>query len=305
MGPPNISVRDPSAIIEANGKYYLYGTGIGIKQWSSTDMKTWVAGPDIFKTAPSWTTAQIPDFKNDIWGPDISYYKGKYYLFYSVSQYGTINSAIGYATNTTLNPSDSTYKWADQGKLLESGGSGYNAIDPNFIADDNGTPYIAFGSFYNGITISKFQNDTLKLNAKISPDRQLLAKRSAAVIAATINDIEAPFILKHNNYYYLFASIGSCCAGVSSTYQTIVGRSATINGVYQDRNGTAMADGGGEVVLAADSKEWHGAGGESVFTIKGVDYITYFSFDDSSTERLRISQLYWDGNWWPHALFFY
>jgi len=37
--------------------------------------------------------------------PDISLYKGQYYLYYSVSVFGKNTSCIGVATNKTLHPS--------------------------------------------------------------------------------------------------------------------------------------------------------------------------------------------------------
>jgi arabinan endo-1,5-alpha-L-arabinosidase len=295
INPPNLVARDP-ALIEYKGKYYLFGTGTGISQWSSADLKTWQQEPSIFKAPPAWTVALFPGFDNDIWAPDIAYYKNQFYLFYSISQYASNNSAIGYATNTTLDSKDSLYKWVDHGMLINSSGTSYNAIDPNFTTDYAGNPYLTYGSFYKGITITRFKNDSLHLNTLNANVQPVLASRSAATIAATINDIEAPFILKYNNYYYMFASVGSCCDGVNSTYRTIVGRSATIDGTYTDRFDTPMADGGGEIILQGD-KFWHGAGGQSVYNLGGIYYIIYFSYDDAGINRLRIARLNWDGDW--------
>ncbi len=34
---------------------------------------------------------------------------------------------------------------------------------------------------------------------------------------------EAPYIHKRGDYYYMFASVGSCCNSMLSTYTTVVG----------------------------------------------------------------------------------
>lgn len=66
--------------------------------------------------------------------------------------------------------------------------------------------------------------------------------------------IEAPFIVHHGDYYYLFVSFDLCCRGIKSTYKTMVGRSSSVTGPYADADGTPMLDDrrfgpGGESVL--------------------------------------------------------
>lgn len=60
---------------------------------------------------------------------------------------------------------------------------------------------------------------------------------------------EATYIHKRDGYYYLFASIGSCCEGLNSTYTTVVGRSRSLMGPYTDKSGKGMLDNGYEVVI--------------------------------------------------------
>lgn len=291
-----VSVRDP-ALILSDSTYYLFSTGNGIKIWSSTDLVSWKVRPPVFPRAPTWTSQNIPDFNNHIWAPEITYYKGQYYLFYSVSSFGSNNSAIGFATNETLNSNETDYKWIDHGMITQSHGTSWNAIDPNFFLDDNSEPYLLLGSYFSGIKITRIidNNLTLKAEAITSPT---LAKRDPAV--NPYNAIEAPFLFKHNKYYYLFTSINNCCSGINSDYKTIVGRSRTINGPYLDRQGKAMSAGGGELVLQGN-QNWHGAGGASVYNFKGQDKIVFFSYDNTGVERLRIADVSWDNEDWPLA----
>jgi arabinan endo-1,5-alpha-L-arabinosidase len=115
--------------------YYLFCTGMGISVWSSPDMNNWKKEKPVFSQAPKWAVDAIPTFQGHIWAPDISFYKGQYYLYYSVSAFGKNTSCIGLATNKTLNPGSPDFKWVDHGKVIQSipGKTNWNAIDPNLI----------------------------------------------------------------------------------------------------------------------------------------------------------------------------
>src|SRR5699024_8969828 len=82
----NISVHDP-CIIKSDGVYHIFCTGMGITHWYSTDLTHWIKADQVFQEAPAWTQKVVPGFNNHIWAPDISYYNGKYYLYYSVSAF--------------------------------------------------------------------------------------------------------------------------------------------------------------------------------------------------------------------------
>lgn len=91
----------------------------------------------------------------NIWAPDISYWNGTWHVYYAVSEFGKMNSVIGLATASTLNPASPSYGWTDRGPVVTSDGSaGFNAIDPSVVFDaDTGVPYMVFGSFWKGIQL--------------------------------------------------------------------------------------------------------------------------------------------------------
>jgi arabinan endo-1,5-alpha-L-arabinosidase len=294
VGLGSVSVRDP-ALILVDSTYYLFGSGRGIRFWSSRDLLNWKAQLPIFVRAPDWTNINIPGFNNDMWAPEITFYKGRYYLFYSVSQYGSNNSAIGFATNETLDPEAGNYLWLDHGMLTQSVGTAWNAIDPNFVLDNDSIPHLVLGSFFDGIKITKILDNDKAFKAE-NITKATLANRDLK--ENPYNAIEGPFVLKHDKYYYLFAAINNCCSGVNSDYKTIVGRSKTVDGVYLDKKGRAMSAGGGELILEG-TKNWHGAGGASVYNFHGKDKIVFFSHDNNGVARLRIADLKWDAAQWP------
>ncbi|CAN5546256.1 arabinan endo-1,5-alpha-L-arabinosidase [soil metagenome] len=297
----NISVHDP-VIIKQDSTYYIFCTGMGIAMWSSTDMQNWKKENAVFDKAPQWAVDAIPGFKGHIWAPDISYHNGTYYLYYAVSAFGKNTSCIGLATNKTLNTSSKEYKWEDHGKVIQSvpGRDMWNAIDPNEIDDEQGNHWLTFGSFWNGMKLVKLSND---LKSVAQPEewytvaarqRNFLLPDSVAGDAA----IEAPFIFKKDNYYYLFVSFDYCCRGEKSTYKMMVGRSEKIQGPYVDRDDVAMNLGGGSMLLEGD-KKWHGVGHNAVASFNGTDYLVFHGYDakDNGKSKLRIEKLGWKNGW--------
>lgn len=297
-------VHDP-AMIQQGNTYYLFCTGPGIVVFTSTDLKNWKKEKPVFDSAPKWAVEAVPGFKGHFWAPDISYHNGKYYLYYSVSAFGKNTSCIGITINQTLNPSSPDYKWEDQGKVIQSvpGRDMWNAIDANLIVDEKNIPWLSFGSFWNGIKLVKLDKN---LTSVAQPQewytianrpRKFELPDSSAGNAA----IEAPFILKKNNYYYLFTSRDYCCRGEKSDYKVVVGRSEKITGPYLDKNGISMTADGGSVVVEGDNKQWYGAGHNAVCHFNGQDYIVYHGYDvtDKGKSKLIIHPLGWDNDGWP------
>ena len=81
-------VHDPVMAYE-NGKYYLYCTGHGITQMTSTDRKHWTLNPQgVLKDEargafPAWTHDSVPGYESHTWAPDVIKYKNKWYMAYS------------------------------------------------------------------------------------------------------------------------------------------------------------------------------------------------------------------------------
>ncbi|MDI9364295.1 MAG: family 43 glycosylhydrolase [Flavobacterium sp.] len=300
----SISVHDP-VIIQQDSIYHIFCTGRGISHWSSTNLINWQKEKPVFDTLP-WAVQEITGFKNHIWAPDISYYKGQYYLYYSISTFGKNNSAIGLATNATLNPKDSNYKWLNHGKVFRSYANKdrFNAIDPNFITDNKGSPWLSFGSFWSGIKLIKLNVDGTSINTTNNNIYSIASRSSKdfTMVDSSKNDgaIEAPFIYKKNKYYYLFTSLALCCRAEKSTYKIAVGRCTNITGPYLDKQGIDMLHGGG-TILAAGDNNWYAVGHNGIANLNGKDYIIYHGYDknDNGKSKLVLQQLLWDAEGWP------
>jgi len=301
----NIRIHDP-VMIKQGTTYYVFSSGPGITVYSSPDMKSWKREPHIFDKAPDWTQEIIPGFHNFEWGPDISYHNGKYYLYYAVSAFGENTSAIGLATNKTLDPHSSDYHWKDLGYVIHSvpGRDLWNAIGPNLIVDDSGTAWLDFGSFWHGIKLVKMAPDLTKIAKPQEWHTIASRKRDWKTPDEEPGDaaIEAPFIFHKGGYYYLFVSFDYCCRGINSNYKIMAGRSAKVTGPYVDKDGVKMRDGGGTLLLKGN-KQWPGVGSEGVYTLDGTDYIIFHGNDasDNGKSKLWIEPLQWSRAGWPEA----
>ena len=289
-------VHDP-VIAHENGTYYIFHTGARIPFICSDDMVTWEFCGRIFDSNPAWTTDINPDL-TDIWAPDISFFNDRWHLYYAVSSFGTQNSGIGLATNVTLDPNSPDYQWVDHGLVLRSQpGDRWNAIDPNLVLDGNGEPWLAWGSFWQGIWMRKIDASTGLLD-ETNPDVYHLADRSADPDHNPA--IEAAFIVQRNGMWYLFASFDQCCQGVNSTYNVRVGRSDSLTGPYVDRDGVPMLEGGGTLILS-EYGQWKGPGHNGMLVEDGVYWMVYHAYDAQvvGTPKLRIESLSWDTEGWP------
>ena len=110
--------------------------------------------------------------------------------------------------------------------------------------------------------------------------------------------IEAPFIVRHDKWWYLFASFDFCCRGAKSTYNVRVGRSRTVTGPYVDQAGTPMTEGGGTLVIEATTPNWRGPGHEAVLQDVSGDYLVFHAYEGKTgRSELKISTMVWDNGW--------
>lgn len=313
-------VHDPVMAYE-DGTYYLFSTGWGIQMMSSQNRKLWRTHTGVSRiNTPVWATDSVPGFRGHMWAPDVIRYAGKWWMAYSCSTFGRNTSAIGLASTPTLNPNDSiNYHWEDHGPIVCSreGRDHWNAIDPCFVLDEKGEPWLTWGSFWDGIQLIRLNPETMHVASGEKPvtiARRIPMADTLKVEAnptskhAGRNAIEAPFVLRHGSYYYLFVSHDYCCRGMQSNYKVVVGRSKSICGPYLDRDGRDMAQGGGTLVIEGDKKEFEAAGHCAAYNLASFDpalpdedlFICHgYSISHGGQSILIQRAIRWTADGWP------
>ena len=282
-------IHDPSIIKEGNS-WYVFGTGEaeknGIRVLRSDNGTNWYATPVIFPTAPSWWKTYVPNHETNQWAPDIQYYNGRYWLYYSVSKFRSNTSLIGLLSTNSI----TSGQWRDDGLVIRSTSSdNFNAIDGDLVIDKDGNPWLSYGSFWSGIKLTRLDKNTMKPTGNVYS----IATRPNS----PNNAIEAPSITYKDGYYYLFVSFDSCCQGVNSTYKIAYGRSKNITGPYVDKNGVSMMNGGGTIFDAGNNR-WKGPGHQDVYNNNVIVRHAYDA-ENNGMPTLLINDLKWDSQGWP------
>ena len=170
----------------------------------------------------------------------------------------------------------------------------FNAIDGNLVLEEPDKAWLCWGSFWEGIKMRRIDRTT----GKLSDEDTTLYSLAVRPDAEDKDAIEAPFIVRHGEYWYLFVSFDLCCRGVDSTYKIMVGRSHNITGPYKDRDNKLMTEGGGSLVLQATTPNWRGPGHCAIVQDVSGDYLVFHAYHGTTgRSELKISTIIWEDGW--------
>lgn len=273
VGQPYI--HDPSTIAECEGKYYTFGTGGG--GLISPDGWTWKGGA----VRPGGGAA-----------PDVMKIGNRYLVIYGATGGGLgggHNGRILTMWNNTLDPNSPNFKYTEPIEVAASDGLEDNdAIDPGLLLDPNtGRLWVSYGTYFGNIRIIELDPNT---GERIKGNKE----QDIAI------DCEATDLIYRNGWYYLLGTHGTCCDGVNSTYNIVVGRSRSVTGPYIDNVGRDMLQGGGKMVIAAgDRVVGPGHFGRTIID-DGVEVMSCHyeaDFNQSGRSVLGLRPLLWKNDW--------
>ncbi|MBR6121963.1 MAG: family 43 glycosylhydrolase [Prevotella sp.] len=276
VGQPYI--HDPSTIAECDGKYYTFGTGGG--GLISDDGWSWHSGAE----RPGGGAA-----------PDAMKIGDRYLIIYGATGGGLGGGHSGRILtmwNKTLDPKSPDFKFTEAVEVCASDGmEDQDAIDPGLLLDPTtGRLWASYGTYFGTIRLIELDPKT---GFRVKGNKE----KDIAI------DCEATDLIYRNGWYYLLGTHGTCCDGVNSTYNIVVGRSRSVEGPYLDNVGRDMYHGGGKMVVAAGNRKT-GAGhfGRTIID-EGVEITSFHweaDFDMGGRSTLAIHPLLWKNDW-PYA----
>ncbi|MBP2435889.1 arabinan endo-1,5-alpha-L-arabinosidase [Microbacterium amylolyticum] len=290
----DLLVHDP-VLAQDGDAWFVYSTGNGtisdgnVQIRTSLDGKNWTYSGAVWEKKPEWLREEVPGVDN-VWAPELYHHDDTWYLYYSGSTFGQNTSAIGVATNTSLDPAADDYEWVDHGVVVQSSsGDWFNAIDPGVVEDTDGTPWLVFGSFWGGIQMVEIE----------WPSGKPVDGAEQFTVADRVdppNAIEAANVFERGGDYYMIYSRDSCCRGTDSTYNMAVGRASDVTGPYLDRDGVPLLEGGGTPLLETEGDRI-GPGGQSVWGDTLAFH--FYNAEHNGAHELAFRQLSWDSDGWP------
>ncbi len=218
-------IHDPSTVGMSDGKYFVFGTGIG--GLMSDDGWTWHSGA----VRPGGGVA-----------PDIIKIGDRYWVSYATGAGGHASNVHTMWTKS-LDPKSPDFGFKDDTIVAGSDGVEDNdAIDPSFLLDPStGRLWLSYGTYFGNIRIVELDPKTGKRVAGNQPVNVAI-------------DMEATDLIYRDGWYYLLGTHGTCCDGANSTYNIRATRSKKVTGPYVDNMGVDAIKGGGKLVVGASGR---------------------------------------------------
>lgn len=272
IGQPYI--HDPSSIVKCDGKYYTFGTGGG--GLISEDGWTWHSGAE----RPGGGAA-----------PDALQIGDKYLIAYSATGGGLGGGHAGRVLtmwNKNLDPKSPDFKYTE---AIEVGSSEFDedcdAIDAGLLMGPDGRLWLTYGTYFGFIR-----------EVELDPKTGARVEGNKPVDVAI--DCEATTMMYRDGWYYLLGTHGTCCDGVNSTYNIVVGRSKNPTGPFYDNVGRDMIKGGGKLVVGAEDRAM-GAGHFGRYIEEdGVEKMSFHweaDLDKGGRSVLAIRPIVWKDGW--------
>lgn len=189
-----VPLADPFIMLHED-VYYAYGTGsdVGIEVMVSDDLKEWKR---VDNERGSLALHKDDSYGDKwFWAPEVYYVNGKFYMYYSAEEHicvATSDSPLGPFVQEEKKP------------MLE----GEKSIDNSLFIDDDGTPYLFFDRFNDGLNIwvAELEDDLMTIKQEtLHPC--IHVSQEWEEVWPRVN--EGAFVVKHEGVYYMTYSANS------------------------------------------------------------------------------------------------
>ncbi len=268
-------IHDPSTIMECDGKYYTFGTGGG--GLISEDGWNWFGGA----VRPGGGAA-----------PDAIKIGDRYLIAYSATGGGLGGGHAGRVLtmwNKTLDPNSPDFGYTEAIEVAHSEiDEDCDAIDAGLFMDPNtGRLYCTYGTYFGFIRMVELDPKTgAKVEGTVDPNIAI--------------DCVATKLFFRVGWYYVLVSDGTCCVGVKSTYNIVVGRSKNVTGPFLDNMGRDMVAGGGKMVIDGDDRQFGAGHFGRYIEDEGIEKMSFHweaDLDRSARSVLAIRPILWVNGW--------
>jgi arabinan endo-1,5-alpha-L-arabinosidase len=296
---------DPAVILAPDGYYYAYGTQtlrdgrwINIQVARSPDLVHWEEIGDALPEKPVWAQST-----QDFWAPSVIFDGTTYFMYYSATHDACHDPERGHclAIATASSPAG---PFVDMGMPLLLG-VGFEYIDPMAYDDPvTGKHLLYWGSGFQPIKVQELAADRTSFAAGSEPVNLVWPNSKGAFPRL----VEAAWVIRHDDFYYLFYSGDNCC-GPDAEYGVMVARSKSATGPFETLE---EARGVPHSLMLFKSERWLAPGHNCIIDDRaGQTWIIYHAIDvDRPRQRqedeinsrriLMIDRINWkDG--WPHV----
>jgi arabinan endo-1,5-alpha-L-arabinosidase len=302
----NADFPDPAVIRAPDGYYYAYATQtlrdgkwMNVQVARSADLVHWHYLGDALPEKPDWAKET-----QDVWAPYVLYDGERYLMYYSATHDACHDPERGHCLAVAISASPAG-PFVDMGMPLLMG-VGFEYIDPMVFVDPaSGKWLLYWGSGFQPIKVQELGPDRMSFAPGSEPTSLIWPN---PVKGAFPRLVEAAWVIRHEDHYYIFYSGDNCC-GPDAEYGVMVARSKSPAGPFETLE---EARGVPHSLMLFKSERWLAPGHNSIVTDKaGQDWIVYHAIDvnkprqrqeDEINSRriLLIDRIHWrDG--WPYV----
>ena len=294
---------DPAVIHADDGYYYAYATQtrraegwINIQVARSADLVAWENLGDALPDKPQWAR-QTQDF----WAPSVIYDGSRYLMYYSATPDVCHEPERGHCLAVAISRSPA-------GPFIDIGmplllGMGFEYIDPMAYDDPvTGKRLLYWGSGFQPIKVQELAEDRISFAPGSAPIDLVWPN---PIEGAFPRLVEAAWVIRHDDFYYLFYSGDNCC-GPDADYGVMVARSRNATGPFETLE---AARGVPHSLMLYKSERWLAPGHNATITDSAGDvWIVYHAIDRekprqnqddrvNSRRILLIDRIQWRDGW--------